>query len=328
MKFAYVLVSDATDLYYEQFLVSLISLRRWNPGAFVSVVYDDETAKTLAGLRSRHLRFVNEEKMISFKNGEDKHYRSRFLKTSLREILEGNFLYVDVDTIIVEKIEEHEFSYDIMAVDDVHVKPPSELQNCSNYNLKKLGFATNNSYIVNSGVMWIKDSQYARELTKLWHQLWLEAVQFGVGKDQPALNEANYRLQHKIQLLPGIYNCQIAVTLKYLAHAKIIHCFATTVNSLQNDSAYLFLNKEVFQEIKEREISCELLKKIYDAKAAFEDPETIVLSRKQSKIFKDLSKTNLYGFVYCLFNSQRGRWLFNLMDKFVSFVTKMFWSSK
>jgi len=328
MNFAYVLVSDSSDIYYEQFLVSLISLKHWNPDAKVFLACDDVTKSTLVGLRSRHEKYVDEVKVVDFPKGKGKHYRSRYLKTTLREILEGDFLYVDVDTIIVEKIEENEFSYDVMAVDDVHVKPPSELQNCSNYDLKSLGFATNNPYIVNSGVLWMKDSRYAHELSKLWNQLWLETEKFGVDVDQPALNEANFRLPQKVQLLPGIYNCQISVTLKYLAHAKIIHCFATSVNRLQNDSAYLFLNKRVFLEIKEQDVSCELLKKIYDAKSAFEDPETIVLSRKQSKLFKELSKTNLYGFIYCLFNSRRGRWLFNLLDKVVCAVTTVFWRNE
>ena len=64
MNFAYVLVSDSSDIYYEQFLVSLISLKHWNPDANVLVVIDDVTEKNLVDLRSRHLKYVDEIKVV------------------------------------------------------------------------------------------------------------------------------------------------------------------------------------------------------------------------------------------------------------------------
>lgn len=331
MKFAYVLVSDESDLYYEQFLVSLISLRHWNPDADVSLVCDDVTEKTFVGLRARHLKMVNEIKVLPFEQSCGKHYRSRFLKTTLREILEGDFLYLDSDTIVCDKIDESEFKDDVMGVDDCHQKP----QENSNWNvfvkqIRQAGFSeTGMSRYINGGVLWMRDCDSAHRLSALWYDLWMKCVENCVPVDMPSLNEANKRMMYMIGVLPGEYNCQISATLKYLYNAKIIHCFATAVSNLEMpESAYYFLNPSFYHEIKNREISALDEDQIFNAKSAFDGGETILLGKKDSSIYRNLSRTNLYGFIYCLFNSKRGRWLFNLMDKIVGFVTRLFWPKK
>jgi len=47
VKFLYILVSNEKDIYYEQTLVSVLSLRHYNPDAFVTLLVDDKTDKTL-----------------------------------------------------------------------------------------------------------------------------------------------------------------------------------------------------------------------------------------------------------------------------------------
>lgn len=331
MNFAYVLVSDSSDIYYEQFLVSLISLKHWNPDANVLVVIDDVTEKNLVDLRSRHLKYVDEIKVVNFASDKDKHYRSRYLKTTLRKVFTGDFLYLDSDTIVCDKIDETEFINDVMGVDDCH----QLLHDNSNRlifldQIRQSGFSEAGLiHYINGGVLWMRDNDIARHFSTLWHELWLQSIMRQISVDMPSLNEANKRMNGVVGVLSGEYNCQISVNLRYLHYAKIIHCFATKVSNINDDkNAYYFLNPDFYREIKSREISVADEEKIINAKSAFDDGETILLGKRNSNIYINLSRTSLYGFIYCLFNSKRGRWLFDLMDKIVGFVTRLFWPKK
>ena len=51
-KIIYVLVSSPEDIYYEQCLVSVYSLRKYHKNAEVVVLVDDATAASLTGNRS------------------------------------------------------------------------------------------------------------------------------------------------------------------------------------------------------------------------------------------------------------------------------------
>lgn len=328
MKFVYVLVSGISDVYYEQFLVSLISLRHWNPDAKISLVCDDETGKSMTGLRARHTELIDEIKIIPFEPSFGKHYRSRFLKTTLREIFEGDFLYLDCDTIVCEKIEESNFKNDIMGVDDCHQKP----QENSNWpvfltQINQSGFSEAGLiHYINGGVLWMRDSDIAHKFSSLWHTLWLQSVEKNIPVDMPSLNETNKRMNGIVGILPGVYNCQVSASLKYLHTAKIIHCFATAVsNSEMPESAFYFLNSDFYYKIKTQHLTSNDKELIFDAKSAFDGRETILLGKYDSDVYRNLSRTNLYGFIRCLFLSKRGRWLFTLMDRATKIATSIFW---
>lgn len=331
MKFAYVLTSDGSDIYYEQLLVSLISLKHWNPDAEVSLVCDDVTATTFVGLRSRHNEYVDEIKIVEFPKDKTKHYRSRFLKTSLRELLIGDFLYLDSDTIICDRIEENVFTGDVMGVDDSHFLP-QEHPGWSHFKkqIQKSGFSDKSiEHYVNGGVLWMKDCEKAHAFSAMWQKLWMECVKCGVDVDQPSLNEVNKRMNNVMVMLSGDFNCQLSVTMRYFNTAKIIHCFATTVSKKNVDKfAFFFLNPEFYIEIKKRELSSLDIEKIIDVKQAFDWEDSVLLCKNESIVYRRLIRTNLYGFVYCLFNSKRGRWLFDLLDWFVGITTKIFWPKK
>ena len=62
MTAVYILISSGQDLYYEQLLVSLYSLRMHNPELNVVVLVDDVTERTLHGKRSKVRELANEIK--------------------------------------------------------------------------------------------------------------------------------------------------------------------------------------------------------------------------------------------------------------------------
>ena len=53
MTAVYILISNGDDLFYEQLLVSLYSLRMHNPELNVVVLVDEKTERTLHGKRSK-----------------------------------------------------------------------------------------------------------------------------------------------------------------------------------------------------------------------------------------------------------------------------------
>jgi hypothetical protein len=65
MKYVYVLTSSEKDIYYEQFFLSLASMRLYNPDAEVIALIDDKTKRGLTGKRSGYEKLISEVKTIT-----------------------------------------------------------------------------------------------------------------------------------------------------------------------------------------------------------------------------------------------------------------------
>ena len=59
-KIVYVLTSSEKDIYLEQCFVSMCSLRRYNPDAYIVLLTDDLTATTFTGNRKRMIELASE----------------------------------------------------------------------------------------------------------------------------------------------------------------------------------------------------------------------------------------------------------------------------
>ncbi len=232
LKFVYVLTTDQKDLYTEQAYLSIYSLKLKMPEAYTILLVDDLTESYLRRNKQYILSIISELKVIKIDPIFNKKQRSRFLKTTMREYISGNFLYIDCDTIITDNLSDiNQTQADIAGILDTHVP-------LSKYYAKKrvtsmhieMGMteALNNDSHFNGGIMFARDTEAAHHYFMTWHNLWLECVKKGVNIDQIALNEANARCGDIIQELNGIWNCQILKGgISYLADAKIIHYFAT-----------------------------------------------------------------------------------------------------
>ena len=294
MKFLYVLVSSKSDYYYEQALMSVYSLKRVMPKAFVTLVVDDGTSQTLQGKRAEILKYIDEYKIIQMDNHKTSQYRSRFLKTKVREFIDGDILYVDVDTVFCDVIDSSVFNDDVMGVPDGHclLKDHPMLHFIEN-NLKICGFNPATPYHINGGILYLKDSERARNYGKRWHQLWLQSVEKGVSIDQPSLNQANADFGNIISILPGAYNAQILRSINELADAKIIHYFSSWTNEKRYTPSYRLLQDSFLQMVREKGL-CENVKTLLEnPKRAF-DKHVFLLNGSlndylQSKLSSDLA---------------------------------------
>ena len=82
-KIIYVIVSDETDTYLEQALISVYSARQQNQNAHISIVIDDLTAETIINKREEINKYIDDTIVINIPGEHSKAYRSRFIKTNL-----------------------------------------------------------------------------------------------------------------------------------------------------------------------------------------------------------------------------------------------------
>lgn len=235
-KIVYCLVSDASDYYYEQLLISLCSLRKHNPEAIVEVVCDEGTYATLKGNRSTINDFNVRVIPILTPQEWGKIERSRYLKTNLRKLTQGDYLFIDTDTVICSSLEFIDnFTSDIAAVYDSHVEHPLPKSTQCKYRTERwiwnearnLGVGIIGLWHFNSGVMYVKDTTKAHQLYEKWFDHYQEQLKYGVIIDQLPLLLSNWEMNNIIFPLEWKMNCQVSLGgIRHNVHsANIIHYF-------------------------------------------------------------------------------------------------------
>jgi hypothetical protein len=293
MKYVYVLASSEDDLYYEQFFLSAVSLRICNPTAEIVLLLDPLTKKGLVGNRSGYEKIVSDIVVIEPPNGLSPKEVSRWIKTSMRQYIAGDFLYIDCDTIIADNLD-YAFSdtTKIGAILDSHIPFTRHhyYRQFRDENLK-LGYtsilATDSYY--NGGIIFCKNSPESYAFFEKWHSLWMETMAKGNSQDMPSFNRANYDLNNIITEVGGEWNCQISNNgIPFLHHAKILHYFATSLDFLT--SPFVFASKTVLSSIKKSgEIPAEVLEKLHDPKSAFELNSKVIADRDVIEILDSSS---------------------------------------
>jgi hypothetical protein len=281
MKYLYVLTSDTTDYYLEQALMSIASLKEHTPNGFVSLLVDDMTEKTLVESRRNILDMADELKIVTLPDGTGKMQRSRWLKTTMRDHIGGDFLYIDCDTVI---------SGDLSAIDDLKIElgavPDTHVPFNGGYGgrqyvlsvIKRIGFPFSPEpvYHFNGGLIFSRDTPLGRDFFAEWHRLWQISRSKGIPTDMPSLNQASINYNQCIQPIDGIWNCQIMNGgLQYLANAKIIHYFSSN----KQENPYLLGNETVFENIRENGVTKDMRDKFKNPKTLFV-PQTMLIADK------------------------------------------------
>lgn len=283
VKFLYILVSKESDIYYEQTLVSILSLRHYNPDAFVTLLVDDKTDANLMGFRAEIKTLVSEYKVVSFDDKISGLARSRLLKTNMRNLLEGDFLYIDGDTAIADKLDlKVDDNCDVGAIADLHARENDKYHvkhKKNNKNKNILGFTLNlGDLFFNGGIIFARDNDNAKRFFDKWHELYQYCNTKGIFTDQISFNETNRLLGFPMKELPGEWNCQVREAYNHLyrvkiiypmlCNAKIIHFFGSGIDGKKEP--HPLMKKDFFEKIKaEQKVSEESLQIIYNAKTAF-----------------------------------------------------------
>ena len=124
-KLVYVLTCASEGNYIEQALLAIWSARYHNPSAQIILFVDDITDGVIYEGRDEILNYVSEKVVIPFDADKSMVYRSRWIKTSVRRLINGDFLFVDCDTITTRNLDDIDSLSCMMgAVPDSHLSVP------------------------------------------------------------------------------------------------------------------------------------------------------------------------------------------------------------
>lgn len=227
-RLVYVLTCAPEGCFIEQALLAIWSARYHNPSAHIILIVDDKTDGLITGGRNELLKYISEKIVIPFDDDKPMVYRSRWIKTFVRELVEGDFLFVDCDTITTRSLEEIDtWSCMMGAVPDSHLAVyefGKELMKSSKVKVAPLGIDLDaEEYYFSSGVLYVKDTPETHSLYERWHSIWEEGVLKGVNIDQPSLAKANIEAGHLIERIDDRFNCVMYTRPDFAKDAFILH---------------------------------------------------------------------------------------------------------
>lgn len=242
-KLVYVLTCAPEATYIEQALMAVWSARYHNADAHIVLIVDDKTDALLSDKRGEILKYISEKIVVPFEDEAlSPMYRSRWIKTQVRQMIEGDFLFVDSDTICQRPMNDIDnFECEVGAVWESHL-PIGEfcasLHRVAKEANEKIGVDIDaEQFYFSSGVLFVKDTKQTHKLYKLWHRYWKEGNEIGLKIDQPSLAKANRDMGHIIQQIPDSYNCILFTRPPFVRESHILH-----VAAYQNPS-FLFTDK-------------------------------------------------------------------------------------
>ena len=274
-KFVYVLVCNKSNFYFEQFLISAYSLLKHTPAAYICLVVDELSAIYIEERKADIVNLVSDIIVVDTPMDYNNMRKSRYIKTNLRKIVKGDFLFIDTDTVVCDDLSSvDDIPYDIASVPDQHVMissfhPQKSLKSWS----KIAGFKLiSNYYYFNSGVIYCKDNHRTSEFYSEWNKHWKLNDSHGLSYDQPSFAKANEVCGYLIGKLDGVWKCQIVENgLRYLQESKIIHYFSSG-NSSNKQSAYLFYDEEIYKKIRCKGLMCDDIQMLLsNPRSAFRD---------------------------------------------------------
>lgn len=306
MKFLYILTSRDDDLYYEQIYLSITSLLLYNLNANIELLTDDITFKTLKGSRKKILELVQECKVIPLSSDLSQEVRSRLLKTNMRNLIDGDFLYLDCDTIVLSPLEiPQNWTFSIGAVKNLHFNSVTEspIYPIFLFFANKCGIDIETEDYFNSGVLYVKDNVESRKFFTSWHKLYLKFFkEHNVEIDQLSLYRTNNDFGGFIHEVSGVWNWQVGFGLNYMCESKIMHTFSSVTHHLHD--IHFLKKKKFYQEMKLGLYNdSEIIHIIHNARSLFNEKVRIVpidnhtLISKESfvEFYKNYKQIYFYG---------------------------------
>ncbi len=229
-KAVYALTSSGCDFYSAMTRVSVASLRLCNPSISVTLVCDDVSGRALKSACDPLLDEVDELLTSEAPEG-DASYRNRHIKTRIRHIVEGPFLFLDSDTFIRGDLSPIFLLDTDIAGAANHSQDQFEKQVVSweIEGLRAMGWAIGQEIYVNGGVLFYNDTSYSYRFSSLWHQKWLYSYErLGTHHDQAALHSAIFETTPRFAILPHVFNAQVKVAPHIARDAVVWHYYASS----------------------------------------------------------------------------------------------------
>lgn len=251
----YVLVSQLQEYYIDQMYISIISLKKHNPQLSITLVTDTSTKDIIVTYPKPLLDAISCITIVDIPSEFSKSsmMASRFIKTSLRKYVKGDFLYIDCDTIVYKEIIKNKISRigHICAVYDAHTtfqENPYRLLCIKQGKLLNWPVEQENEYY-NSGIIYVDSSPISDSFYELWHSLWKEGLQHNIRMDQPSFSKANFMMGYVVSPLPPTYNCQLKHGFRGMNEVIILH-YLYNKHINKYDQIHLLHNPEFLSEYR------------------------------------------------------------------------------
>lgn len=299
MKIVYVVVSEDEDIYLEQAWVSAYSLKLYNPEAYICFMVDEKTKKRIEDSCSNVLDIINELIFVETPVHMSQTAKSRYIKTSIRQNIKGDFLFIDTDTIITDSISEIDtFEPDIACVLDLNIPFEKHLSRNKlvsdikeNYNID----VTAEKVYFNTGVIYAKDTEKVHKFFETWHKQWKQSYEEKkIIFDQPVFLITDIAHGHIVEEMPNEFNYQILAGIRDFNSSKIIHFFNVPWHSGKSE-IHPFFREETYMQVKEKGyMDQEIIDKIVHCKSVFDAP-LFVIDSEQFKFFSMRAVQVLYN---------------------------------
>jgi hypothetical protein len=225
----FVLTAKHLGLYADMAAVAALSVRRLHAQARIVLVTDEPTARAID--RRRHaLRNIVSEIIVQPTGTDDPFISSRHLRTVLRKLIKGDYLYLDSDVVAVRPLDcGWPKRADLAMARDRNRRGITPLALPGIEKLRaKLGWEFRMDRYLNAGVMFVRDTPGAHAFYAEWHRRWKQTLSLGMWQDQWSLNTASNTDIATIAILPDRDNWVTHSTAMLRGRARIFHFFAST----------------------------------------------------------------------------------------------------
>jgi hypothetical protein len=229
VKVVFAVTSQGHDVYSAMTRLAVGSLRVSNPGLRVTVACDQKTDAAMQRARDPLIGEVDEWLAVQAPEGPPE-FMNRHVKTRLRELIAGRFLFLDSDTFVRGELGE------LLALDcDVagarnHSRESlaEQIWEQDGKVLAALDWRIGDEIYVNGGVLFYNDTEGARRFAGQWHRRWLQSASRGdYFRDQPALNAALAECAPRLAVLPDRFNAQFVLSPEVAVDAVIWHYYSS-----------------------------------------------------------------------------------------------------
>lgn len=319
-QIVYVLVSRENDFYLEELWVSIYSLRKFHPSDNVLVLADEPTAARITAIHELH-SMITKLKIIPVPEHYSAKFRSREIKTNIRNLIQGDFLFIDTDTVICQPLDDIDELpvKNIAMVPELHGPFKDHLFHSYTANDTKRIFGTDvtdSPYWFNSGCMLVRDNDFCHEYFAKWNQNWkYSAFEKKESSDQRALLATDKSYNYKIECLPDIYNAQVAMSIEFFYDAKIIHFWHTRGNFDHDVNYSPFTSKEIYKQLREAgAITQDIAYTITHVKSMFKTPAMIIGKKETYLVFSSFN-----GVLYQAY--KKNKFFHWLLDKEIKYIS-------
>ena len=224
----YVLATDGASIYADLTTHSMRVLRRTCATARIVLLTDRLTHRRAESAIHPCVELAD-AMVIAECPYDDVTARSRFVKTSMRSLLSGPFMFLDADAFALERLDEgFQTAACLAAVPDRNrVNPNPHFPEFARRIYEAEGWRWPVERYFNSGVMFWQDNDEARLLGDAWHRCWQDLYErTGQHTDQPSLNRVIEERCFSVSVLPPTYNAMVAASPWFGLRAKVLHVFA------------------------------------------------------------------------------------------------------